>query len=126
MFVLSYTTDSLHLSQTSMLNSVLVASVGQFLAIPAFGLLSDVVGRRPVYIGGAVALAAFAFPFFWMLDTKDTMMITLAISIALFAQSAMYAPQAAFFSELFGTDVRYTGARSATSSLRPWPVGWHH
>jgi len=73
-------------------------------------MLSDTVGRRPVYLGGAVALAAFAFPFFWMVETASPIWIGLAISIGLIAQSAMYAPQAAFFSELFGTDVRYTGA----------------
>ncbi len=57
-----------------------------------------------------MALAAFAFPFFWMVDTASTTWICLAITIGLVVQSAMYAPQAAFFSELFGTDVRYTGA----------------
>jgi MFS transporter, MHS family, shikimate and dehydroshikimate transport protein len=109
-FVLTYATGKLQLPRTAVLNCVLIASVVQFIAIPLFGLLSDSIGRRPVYLGGAVALAAFAFPFFWMVDTANTLWITLAISIALIAQSAMYAPQAAFFSELFGTDVRYTGA----------------
>jgi MFS transporter, MHS family, shikimate and dehydroshikimate transport protein len=109
-FVLTYATVNLHLKQTAILNCLLFASAVQFLAIPAFGMLSDAVGRRPVYLGGAVALAAFAFPFFWMVDTASTTWIGLAMAIALIAQSAMYAPQAAFFSELFGTDVRYTGA----------------
>ena len=55
-------------------------------------------------------MAIFAFPFFWMINTTSPILICVAISIALITQSAMYAPQAAFFSELFGTDVRYTGA----------------
>jgi MFS family permease len=75
-----------------------------------FGILSDRVGRRPVYLAGAAGLAAFAFPFFWMVDTADPVWICLAIVTALVVQSLMYAPQAAFFSELFGTSVRYTGA----------------
>jgi MFS family permease len=109
-FVLTYATVNLELPRTVILNCLLIATVVQFLSIPLFGALSDVVGRRPVYLTGAVALGAFAFPFFWMVNTGSPTLIGLAISIALIAQSAMYAPQAAFFSELFGTDVRYTGA----------------
>jgi MFS family permease len=109
-FVLTYATAELHVPRTSILNGVLVASAAQFVMIPVFGVLSDRIGRRPVYLAGAAALAAFAFPFFWMVDTAGTTMITLAIVIGLVAHAAMYAPQAAFFSELFGTDVRYTGA----------------
>lgn len=109
-FVLTYATRNLGVPQTMVLNCLIVATVLQFVAIPTFGLLSDAAGRRPVYLGGALALAAFAFPFFWLMETKSALWIGVAISIALVSQSAMYAPQAAFFSELFGTDVRYTGA----------------
>ena len=99
-FILTYATANLKLPRTDILNCVLIASVVEFIAIPAFGMLSDAVGRRPVYLGGALSLAAFAFPFFWMVDTASTTWIGLAITIALILQSAMYAPQAAFF---FGT-----------------------
>jgi metabolite-proton symporter len=109
-FVLTYGTTQLDISQTVMLNAVLLGSAVQFFAIPLLGALSDVVGRRPVYLAGAAGMIAFAFPFFWMLDTADTIWINLAIVAALVVQSFMYAPQAAFFSELFGTRVRYTGA----------------
>jgi MFS family permease len=109
-FVLTYATVNLKLPRTVTLNCLLIATVLQFMAIPAFGLLSDAIGRRPVYLGGAVAMAAFAFPFFWLVNTGSPFWICVAISIALITQSAMYAPLAAFFSELFGTDVRYTGA----------------
>ncbi|MEX0977427.1 MAG: MFS transporter, partial [Pirellulales bacterium] len=109
-FVLTYATTELGVARTAILNGVLVASAVQFFVIPAFGALSDRVGRRPVYLAGAAALAVFAFPFFWMVDTGSTTWIGLAIVIGLLVHAAMYAPQAAFFSELFGTDVRYTGA----------------
>jgi MFS transporter, MHS family, shikimate and dehydroshikimate transport protein len=109
-FVLTYATDTLKVPQTVALNCLLIATVFQFVAIPTFGTLSDAIGRRPVYLGGAVAMAAIAFPFFWLVDTTTPVWICAAISVALIAQSAMYAPQAAFLSELFGTDVRYTGA----------------
>lgn len=109
-FVLTYATAELGVPKTSVLNGVLVASAIQFLMIPVFGILSDHIGRRPIYLGGAAALAAFAFPFFWIVNTASTTLIGLAIVIGLTIHASMYAPQAAFFSELFGTDVRYTGA----------------
>jgi MFS transporter, MHS family, shikimate and dehydroshikimate transport protein len=109
-FVLTYATVELGAARTSILNGVLIASVAQFFAIPLFGMLSDRVGRRPVYLAGAVGLAAYSFPFFWLVNTGSTTVIGLAIMIGLVVQGAMYAPQAAFFSELFGTQVRYTGA----------------
>ncbi len=108
--VLSYATERLGLAKSTLLQGVLLGSAVQFILIPAFGALSDRVGRRPVYLGGTLFLAAFAFPFFWLVDTKATPLIWLAIVIGLIGHSALYGPQAAFFSELFGTNVRYTGA----------------
>lgn len=109
-FVLTYATVNLGLKKADVLNGVLVGSALQFFAIPLFGALSDKVGRRPVYLGGAVFMVLFAFPFFWLVDTKTTAGVWAAIVIGLIGHSAMYGPQAAFFSELFGTRVRYSGA----------------
>jgi MHS family shikimate/dehydroshikimate transporter-like MFS transporter len=109
-FVLSYATVELGVDKTVILNGVLIASALQFFVIPAFGILSDRLGRRPVYLAGALSLALFAFPFFWLVDSGSTFWITLAIVLGLIVHAAMYAPQAAYFSELFGTDVRFTGA----------------
>jgi len=108
--VMSYATKQLSLPESTILNAVLIASAVQLFVIPIFGLLSDRIGRRPVYLGGAISLAIFALPFFWMIDTRTTAIINLAVVIGLLIHSAMYAPQAAFFSELFGTEVRYSGA----------------
>lgn len=108
--ILSYGTQQLGLDKGTLLNGVLVASAVQLIAIPHFGALSDRVGRRPVYLGGALFLLLFAFPFFWLVGMKTTPMIWLAIVIGLVGHAAMYGPQAAFFSELFGTKVRYSGA----------------
>src|SRR5262249_22532622 len=68
-FVLTYATTKLGLPRTDTLNCLLAASVLQLVAIPVFGLLSDFVGRRPVYLAGALGLGVLAFPFFWMIDT---------------------------------------------------------
>lgn len=108
--ILSYGTKQLGVGQSTLLNAVMLGSAAQLFAIPFFGALSDRIGRRPVYLGGAVFLLAFAFPFFSLVNTGSTLWITVAVVVGLIGHSAMYGPQAAFFSELFGTGVRYTGA----------------
>ena len=108
--VLSYGTQQLGLEKQSLLRAVLIGSAVQCFAIPFFGALSDRVGRRPVYLGGALFSLVFAMPFFWMIGTRDSTLVVLAVVLGLIGHSAMYGPQAAFFSELFGTRVRYSGA----------------
>jgi MFS family permease len=94
-----------------MLTGVIIASAISLLVIPAYGALSDRIGRRPVYQAGALFTLLFAFPFFWLLDTRSPGLIWLAIALAVnLGHDPMYAIQAAYFSELFGTRVRYTGA----------------
>ena len=122
-FVLTYATAQLHVAKSVVLNGVWIAATVQFFAIPAFGALSDRVGRRPVYLGGAMFLALYAFPFFWLVDTKSPGLIALAIVLALVGHSAMYGPQAAFFSELFGTRVRYSGASLGYQLASPFAGG---
>jgi MFS family permease len=108
--VLSYGSQQLGLSQLLVLNAVLAGSAIQLIAIPFFGSLSDRIGRRPVYLGGAIFLALFSFPFFWLLELRAPAFVIAAVIIGLISHAAMYGPQAAFFSELFGTRVRYSGA----------------
>lgn len=109
-FLLSYGTKTLGLSESMVLRGVLLAAVVQLVMTPTFGALSDFVGRKPVYLGGAAFLAAFSFPFFWMVGTREPGWVYLAIALGMVGHAAMYGPQAAFLSELFGTRVRYTGA----------------
>jgi MFS transporter, MHS family, shikimate and dehydroshikimate transport protein len=111
LFVFTYAATILKVERETVMRGVLIASVGHLFAIPAFAALSDRVGRRPVYLLGAVFAGLFTFPFFWMLDTREPGMIWLAITIGVvIGHAAMYGPQASFFSELFGTRVRYSGA----------------
>jgi MFS transporter, MHS family, shikimate and dehydroshikimate transport protein len=110
-FVLSYGESHLKVPRSTMLTGVILASFLGLFTMPAFGALSDRIGRRPVYLGGALFTTIFAFPFFWLLDTRSPGLIWLAIILVVnLGHDAMYGPQAAFFSELFGTSVRYTGA----------------
>jgi metabolite-proton symporter len=109
-FVLAYVTESVGLDRQVALNAVLVASAVHFVVIPMFGALSDKVGRRPLYLAGAAGVGLWGFAFFPLIDTRSQGAITLAITVGLVLHAAMYGPQAAFFSELFGTSVRYSGA----------------
>ncbi len=109
-FVLTYATQQAGFSKDQVLHAVLIGSSVQFFLIPFFGWLSDRIGRRPVYIGGTICVGLFAFPFFWLVDLKSTDALWIAVTVGLIIHSAMYGPQAAFFSELFGTRVRYSGA----------------
>jgi len=110
LFVLTYVTAELDLSKSLALAGVLVGSALQLVLIPWFGHLSDRLGRRPVYLAGAVGAVAWAFLFFVLLDTKEPVLVVLAPVVGLVFHAAMYGPQAAFITELFGTEVRYSGA----------------
>jgi len=63
-----------------------------------------------VYLFGAVSTAVVVYPIFLALDSGSTPLVWLALVLGFVTHAAMYAPQAAFLSELFGTRVRYSGA----------------
>ncbi|WP_277675491.1 MFS transporter [Saccharopolyspora rectivirgula] len=109
-FVLTYVATFLELPRGLALNASLIAAAIHFVSIPLWGALSDRVGRRPVYLFGAVGTGLWAFAFFPLVDTKSFWIITFATTIGLIFHGAMYGPQAAYFAELFGTRVRYSGA----------------
>ncbi|MEV0966163.1 MFS transporter [Streptomyces sp. NPDC049910] len=109
-FILVYATTSAGLSKQTALNAVLIASAVHFAVIPFWGALSDRLGRRPVYLIGAVGVGAWMFPFFALIDTGSFGSLLLAVTVGLVLHGAMYAPQAAFFSEMFATRMRYSGA----------------
>jgi metabolite-proton symporter len=109
-FALAYGTEQLGLPRNAILLATLAAaSVGVFSFL-GFGALSDRVGRRPVYMGGALFSLLFAFPFFWLLNSGSLVLVWLAIIVGYaVAIGSQFGVQPAFFSELFGTRVRYTG-----------------
>jgi metabolite-proton symporter len=112
-FSLTYLVDVAAESRSLALNALLIAAAIQFFAIPLFALLSDRMGRRPVYAFGGLGLAAFIFAFFPMLGSGDPLLIIAAIVIGLVLHSAMYGPQASFITELFPTRIRYSGVSIA-------------
>ena len=112
-FSLTYLVEIAAESRGLALNALLIGAAVQFFAIPAFGLLSDKIGRRPVYAFGALGLAAWSFAFFPLLSGGDNAGIVLAIVVGLVLHGAMYGPQAAFITELFPTRIRYSGVSMA-------------
>ncbi|MDQ3157919.1 MAG: MHS family MFS transporter [Actinomycetota bacterium] len=108
--VLTYAKEYLDVGTDLILKMLLIGAAFQFFLIPAVGALSDRIGRRPLYLTGAIGVGVWSFFFFALIDTMDSGKVLLAVVVGLFFHSLMYAPQAAFFSELFGTSVRYTGA----------------
>jgi MFS family permease len=97
--------------ESSARTGILVASVAALLTIGFFGLLADRIGSRAVYMAGAAVMVAFAFPFFALAgaNTWWTLWIALIIGLGV-SHSLMYAAQASYFSALFDTRVRFTGA----------------
>jgi len=91
------------------LSAVLVGCAVGAIAIPLLGTLSDRAGRKPVYIGVSAFCALVAFPFFWLLDTGNVALIMLAFALALGGCLAMFGSQAAYYSELFPAEFRFSG-----------------
>ena len=111
-FVISYGMQSpnLMLSKDLMLTAVLVAAA---IMVPTqfyFSGLSDKIGRKNVYRWGAILTGVWGFALFPLIDTGNTLFICLAITMGLLFLGMQYGPQAAYFTELFSTEVRYSGA----------------
>jgi metabolite-proton symporter len=112
-FSLTYLVDVSHESRSLALNALLIGAAVQFVAVPLLAHLSDIIGRRPVYAAGGFGLAVFIFLFFPMLASGSNVLIIAAIVIGLVLHATMYAPQAAFITELFPTRIRYSGVSIA-------------
>jgi metabolite-proton symporter len=110
-FTLAYGEDELGLEKDTMLNGVIVAAALGLITVPLWGWLSDHWGRRPMYLAGAIVTTLWAFPLFGLMNTESPFLIGLGIVVGVnIGHDLMYGPQAAYFAELFGTRVRYSGA----------------
>ena len=109
-FILDYATRTLGLPRSTILLGVAIASAVEIFTIPVFGVVSDRTGRRPIYLVGTVLLLILAYPYFLLLQTGSTVLVVLASVLGLsVAHATMYGPMSAYFAELFGTRVRYSG-----------------
>jgi MFS family permease len=111
-FVVAYGTNpaGLALPKTTMLTAVLIGAVVMIPALIAAAAFSDRFGRRGIFMAGAALLGLWAFALFPLIETRSLLWITVAISVGQVFIAMMYGPQAAFFSELFCTQLRYSAA----------------
>ncbi|HVR56636.1 MAG: MFS transporter [Pseudolabrys sp.] len=109
-FVVGYLAGTLGLPRQTALAGVMIASAIMIVMLPIYGNLSDKIGRRRMFGVAGILIGILSFPAFWLMQTKEPLMIWIAIAVPFaFVYPAVYGPQAALFSELFDTRVRYTG-----------------
>jgi metabolite-proton symporter len=109
-FIIAYATGHLGFTATPVLNVVTIGTLVTTVTIPFMGALSDKVGRKPLFIVGTIAIVLYAFPYFYILSFGSVLSLTIATIIGL---GILWAPITAvlgtLFSEIFPTNVRYTG-----------------
>jgi metabolite-proton symporter len=120
-FVIVYATHQLGLARSEIITALMFSAASQLVTVPLFGWLSDKIGRKPVYLSGAVLSGLFVFPFFLMLQTRSRPLIYLALFIVSgVAKTLMTSAQSPWLAEMFPSRVRYTGfalAREITSPI---------
>jgi MFS family permease len=109
-FVFTYGTTVLGASRNLLLIGLMVSTALGFMWVTVAGHLSDVIGRRRMYIIGCVFVAAFTFGYFALLDTKDPILIFIAVALSFIPVMTMYGPEAALIAEAFTPRLRYSGS----------------
>lgn len=109
-FALAYTTTSLGIARESILFATLCGAIVIMILTPLCGYLSDKVGHRNMFMFGLILLALYCYPFFSMLETKDPLLVWIAIVVAVgVVFPIMYAPQSQLFARQFPAEIRYSG-----------------
>ncbi len=108
-FIFTYGTTVLGQSRDFLLSAILVQAFLGFVWVVIAGYLSDLVGRKRMYIIGCVISGLFGFLYFGLLDTKVPSLIFLAVALGLLPIMTLYGPQAALIAESFSPRLRYSG-----------------
>jgi MFS transporter, MHS family, shikimate and dehydroshikimate transport protein len=109
-FMVAYGSTTLGLPRALMLDGVLAFAITELLVIVPVCAFSDRIGRRPVFIAAALFTIAYAFPLFWLVNTKTPTLMLLGMGIGGLANGVLFGIMGSFGPELFKTSVRYTGA----------------
>jgi MFS family permease len=114
-FTLAYAVDTVGINRTKMLVVLIVANLVALAAIPLWARLADRIGRKPVFIGGAVACAAIVWPYMWALSRHNYPLIfVIGVLFSGVVYSAANGVWPAFYGEMFDTRVRYSGMAIGT------------
>jgi MFS transporter, MHS family, shikimate and dehydroshikimate transport protein len=137
-FGLNYAVQTLGLSRNLVLGAIALGAAIELITIPLCGRLSDLMGRRPIYLLGCVAAILLSFPIFWGIETRDPTIVILSFIIGMsVGHGIMYGVQASFLSEMFPSNLRYSGASLGYQIAAPiggglvplaaaWIVGLNH
>jgi metabolite-proton symporter len=109
-YVFAYGTGVLKLDRNFLLEGVMAASVLSFISIPLSGHISDLIGRKKMYMLGAVTVGIFGFVYFGLMNSGSSTLVFIAIFLSLVPHDMMYGPQAALIAESFTGRLRYSGA----------------
>ena len=109
-FIFVYGTTGLGFDRNFVLIPVLVAAALSIITIPLSGHLSDLLGRKPVYLAGIIGTGIWGFVYFGLLDSRVGVLAFIAIALSLVFHDLQYGPQAAMIAESFPTRLRYSGA----------------
>jgi MFS transporter, MHS family, shikimate and dehydroshikimate transport protein len=109
-FAVTYLTQQLGMQRSIVLDALTLATLCGLFVMPFTGWLSDIIGRRAIYMAGTAIGILLAFPIFWLFETRNAAVVTGA-TLAGFClcQGTIFALHASFMPELFGTNVRYSG-----------------
>ncbi|MCG3751956.1 MFS transporter [Amycolatopsis sp. Poz14] len=111
--LINYATTTLGFSISSVLSVGAPIALAGTLLTPLTGWLSDRIGRRPVVLAGATLTVLWAFPYFWLVNTRSLALFAAAIFVGVLGGTLIYGPLAAYLSELFAPQVRYSGISAA-------------
>ena len=124
-FVITYGTSAIiHLERGVVLNAITIGAAIELFTIPFFSYMSDLVGRRLWYLIGCVLMAAFAFPYFMLMNSANAVIFSIGVILSICVFHAwVYGPQAALIAERFGTKERYSAASMGYQLAAPFAGG---
>ena len=109
-FVFAYAVGTLHMPRNLILTAVMAAACLGFVTIPLAGHISDIIGRRRMFMIGAGVTGLFGFPYFALVDTANPSAVFIAIAVSLIPTGIQYGPEAALIAESFTPRLRYSGS----------------
>ncbi|GIN94109.1 MFS transporter [Siminovitchia terrae] len=108
-FSISYGTEQLQMDKQFLTNTILLVAIVEIIVILYAAHLSDKFNRQIVFYVGSLLTILVAFPFFWLFDTKVTVLVVLAMCFSIVGAGTVYGPLATLIAECFPAELRYSG-----------------